>query len=275
MTLLLVKLLVAPAIVVATSLAGRRFGSGVSGWLVGLPLMSGPITCFFAVEHGRRFAARSGVGSLSGTIGEAAFCVGWAVAARRAGWRTSLATASAAFVAAALAVEALPLDERLPIPLLPLAGAALAALLVALRIVRTRGPAPAPTPPTRWDLPARAIVAAGVLLLLTAVATTLGARLSGLVAVYPMYSAVLAGFGHRHDGAAAAVGVLRGLLLGLFAFAAFYLALSALLPRTSIAVAFAAATTICLAVQAATLLPLRRERRRAAAARELVASAGA
>lgn len=72
MTLLLIKLLVAPAMVVATSLAGRRFGSGVSGWLVGLPLMSGPITCFFAVEHGRRSAARSGVDRPYGMVGEAA-----------------------------------------------------------------------------------------------------------------------------------------------------------------------------------------------------------
>jgi hypothetical protein len=44
--------------------------------------------------------------------------------------------------------------------------------------------------------------------------------------------------------------VLRGLLLGLFAFAAFFVVLGMLIERASVAVAFAAAIVSALAVQA-------------------------
>jgi hypothetical protein len=55
--------------------------------------------------------------------------------------------------------------------------------------------------------------------------------------------------------------VLRGLLLGLFAFAGFYLALALLLERVGIGAAFSAAILSALAVQGMTLLFLRWEHR--------------
>jgi hypothetical protein len=132
-------------------------------------------------------------------------------------------------------------------------------VLVPLCLVLALGLLP-PFPPReravrtpRWDLPARALVAAGVVVLLSALATTIGARVTGLLAVYPLYSAVLAAFAHRLHGRAAAVGVLRGLLVGLFAFAAFYAVLAAMLARASIGAAFTAALAAALVVQAASL----------------------
>ena len=50
---------------------------------------------------------------------------------------------------------------------------------------------------------------------------------------------------------ASAVDVLRGLLLGLFAFAAFFVALGALIERVGIAAAFAAAIVSALGIQGA------------------------
>ncbi|MGH3003906.1 MAG: hypothetical protein ACRDM1_14805 [Gaiellaceae bacterium] len=256
------KLVLTPTIVVATSLAGRRYGAAISGWLVGLPLMSGPTIFFFAAEHGKRFAARAGVGSLSGTLGEAAFCLGWAGAARRRSWPASVLAGSFCFAAVGLGAEALPLDQHLPVPLLPLAIGSLLVLVLALRLlphleIEARPSMLAP----RWELPARAVVATGILLLLTGLATVLGARLSGLLTVYPLYTAVLAGFAQRNEGPAAAIRVLRGLLLGLFSFVVFFFTLSSLLPRTTIAAAFAAALVLTLTVHAASLWPLRRARR--------------
>ena len=43
MTLLLLKVLLAPALVLGTSLAGRRWGPQVAGVLVTLPIVAGPI----------------------------------------------------------------------------------------------------------------------------------------------------------------------------------------------------------------------------------------
>ena len=44
--MLLFKLLLTPVIIGLVSLAGRRWGPAVSGWLVGLPLTSAPVVLF-------------------------------------------------------------------------------------------------------------------------------------------------------------------------------------------------------------------------------------
>ena len=48
----LLRLLLIPAAVWLASLAGRRWGHGVSGYLGGLPLIGGPITLYLALDHG-------------------------------------------------------------------------------------------------------------------------------------------------------------------------------------------------------------------------------
>jgi hypothetical protein len=87
---------------------------------------------------------------------------------------------------------------------------------------------------------------------LTAAAPVLGPKPSGLLATFPLYAAILTVFAHR-AGAAPAVQVLRGLLLGLFSFAAFFVALGALLEPAGVATGFVAAAAVALAVQAGSL----------------------
>ena len=98
------------------------------------------------------------------------------------------------------------------------------------------------------------------MLLLTGVAPALGARLTGLLAPFPLYGAVLAVFAHRLQGSAAAVTVLRGLLVGLFAFAVFFLSLAVLIERAGIGPAFVVALALTFALQAGALWTLRRGR---------------
>jgi len=242
---LALKLVLAPAVMVGATLAGRRWGNAVSGWLIGLPLTSGPLVLVLAVEHGRRFAGRTATGSLSGAVAEAAFCAGWAF-----GGRAPLLAASLGFAAAAVLVHGLPLPAL--VVLVP------AALVLALRLLP---PFPARTDRVRtprWDLPARAAFAVLAIVTLSALATTIGARLTGLLAVYPAYSAILASFALRLEGRAAAVGLLRGLLVGLFSFAAFYSLLAFLLPRVGTGAAFASAIAAALTVQGLSLLRILR-----------------
>ena len=121
------------------------------------------------------------------------------------------------------------------------------------------GRAQLPTPP-RWDLPARMIVATALVFILTELAPVFGARLSGLIATYPLFGAVLAAFAHHLSGAAAAGRVLRGLLIGLFGFTGFFLLLTLTLERVGIAAAFTTATALALAIQSGSLWALRRLR---------------
>jgi hypothetical protein len=68
MSLLAVKLVPTPLVVLAASLAARRWGDVVGGWLVGLPLTSGPVALFLARERGPAFAADAAAGSLAGVL---------------------------------------------------------------------------------------------------------------------------------------------------------------------------------------------------------------
>jgi hypothetical protein len=244
MSTLVLKLALTPVLIIGASLAGRRFGGAVSGWLVGLPLTSAPIAAFLAVEQGPRFAAAAALGSLSGAVAEGAFCLAYARLAR-GGIVSALVAATLAF--AALGGTALALSWSS----VPLFVAALVALAVALRAMPRGDPVPvAATPPARWDLPARAVVATALVLLLTGVAAAIGARLTGLLAVYPVYAAVLTVFAHRSSGPGAAVAVLRGVVLGLFAFATFFFVLASLLGGIDTVAAFVCATAAAVLVQA-------------------------
>ena len=244
---LLLKFVLTPVLIAAASLAGRRWGQAVGGWLVGLPLTSGPVAFFLALDHGVGFAAAVAFGSLAGALAEAAFCLAYGWSARH-GWLVALAAASAAFTAVAAGLQ------RLALPLLALGAIVFATLAVALWLMPPRSAvvAAAPPPPPRWDLPARMVITTALVVGLTGVAPVLGPRLSGVLASFPVYAAILTVFAHR-AGATPAVQVLRGLLLGLFSFGAFFLVLGGLIERLGVAGGFVAATIAALAIQAGSL----------------------
>ncbi|RPI79530.1 MAG: hypothetical protein EHM45_02595 [Desulfobacteraceae bacterium] len=56
---LVLKLFLTPFLIAAATLTGRRWGPGVSGWLIGFPLTSGPIALILALQQGPDFAAIS------------------------------------------------------------------------------------------------------------------------------------------------------------------------------------------------------------------------
>ena len=247
------KLVLTPLLVAAASLAGRRWGSAIGGWLVGIPFTSGPIAFFLALDHGPRFAATAAEGIMAGTASQAAFCLAYAWTALRTGWGASLVAATLAFAAATVLLDAITL------PVIPTFALMAAVLVIALAFMPrgARGPIERIDFP-RWDLPARMVVATTFVIVLTGVAPFLGARLAGLLSPFPLYATVLAVFAQRVEGSAPAIGVLRGLLLGLFAFAAFFCSLALLLAGQGIGLAFAAAAAVALAVQGASLYTGRR-----------------
>ncbi len=94
--------------------------------------------------------------------------------------------------------------------------------------------------------------------MLTQAASALGPRLTGLLAPFPLYAAILAAFAHRLEGPGAGARVLHGLVFGLFAFAGFFLVLAASVEHAGIGPAFGAAVAAALTLQAASLWALRR-----------------
>lgn len=247
------KLTVTPLLILAASLASRRWGEIVGGWFVGLPLTSAPVCFFLALDQGVGFAAAASLGCLAGAASEAGFGLIYGIVARHFGWPLALSAASFAFAGCGVAFA------EAALPLWPVAAVACAALATALVLMPRLGDERAALPRRpRWDIPARMVVATALVLGLTALAPYVGGRLSGLFATYPVFAAVLAAFSHHGRGGAAAVQVLRGLLIGLFAFVGFFAVLASSIEQLGIAASFAAATLVALSIQGGSLWLMRR-----------------
>ena len=241
--ILLLKLLLVPGLIALVTLAGRRWGPGVAGWLSAFPIVSGPILLVIALEQGPAFAASAAGNTLLAVLAILVFSVAYARCARFGMARAMLA-ALCAYGLAVLLLQALPL------PLWPGFAAVLLALLAAPRLL---GPVPAQPAGAAGkapnDLPWRMLAGAMLALGVTYAAAGLGPRLSGLFAMFPVMSTVLVGFSHRASGPGFAVALLRGMLKGYYAFAVFCLLLSLLLQAQPIGMAFLWAAGAALLVQ--------------------------
>lgn len=261
MSTLALKLTLTPILIGLASLAGRRWGPAISGWLIGLPLTSGPIIFLLALAHGVTFAAAAAAGTLAGTLSECVFCLAYGWLAWRGVGLWAAVGGCLAFLAGAAALQGMTLA------LAPLCVVIVVALLATLWLMprqrrnehSDQGARDDDAPPLPWwDLPARMALATGFVVLLTGIAPTLGPHLTGLLAPFPVYAVILTVFAQRQQGREAAVGVLRGLLLGLFSFAAFFVTLALLLERAGLVVAFIAAVVSALAAQGCSLWLMRR-----------------
>ncbi len=242
--LFLLKLLLVPSLIAFVTLAGRRWGPAIAGWLSAFPIVAGPILLAIALEQGAAFAAVAAANTLMAVLAILVFSVAYARNAGRGMPRAMLA----ALLAYGLAVVVL---QGITLPLWAGFLAVLAGLLVAPWLF---GPAPAGAPITGKpanDLPWRMLAGAVLSLSVTYAAASLGPRLSGLFAMFPVMSTVLVGFSHRASGPGFAVALLRGMIKGYVAFAVFCVTLSLLLRQQSIGMAFLIATGAALAVQLA------------------------
>jgi hypothetical protein len=251
--LTLLKLIATPALIGLASLAGRRWGHAISGWIVALPLTTGPIVFFLALSHGPAFAAETAAGALTGCFSLVAFTLAYAHLALRLRWPATLAISSLAFFVATAALR------NAVLPLVPLWIGVLASLLLAFRIL-PRPPVVTTSAgqlPALWDIPLRMAIATGFVLVITSLAASIGPHLAGLLAPFPLFTATLAAFAQHQNGGAAAVSVLRGLLLGLFSYASFMFTLSLLLLPAGVTAAFAVALLAVFAFQGLALWFLR------------------
>ncbi len=189
MNLLALKLILTPLFVGGATLVARRFGPRVAGWLVGLPLTSGPVAFYLALEQGTGFAARAAQATLLGQISFATFCLTYRWLSPRFGWLGCWLGSWSAFFILTFVLQ----QVSLPLP------------MVFISVV-------------------------GVLLL------TL-----------------------RLLGAAAAWQVLRGVVVGSFAYALFFLLIATLIASRGILVAFGCAIAGALLIQGCTLWLMHRQ----------------
>jgi hypothetical protein len=256
------KLVLTPLLIASASLAGRRWGAITSGWLLALPLTSGPIAIFVSLDLGPGAGAKVAVGSLLGATAQVAFCLAYAASSPRMGWPGCLALGSATYAMAAFILNATLLPTVQPVVLFALA---IATSLVALALPALRPGTPDAAlrvvRPGRWDIPARAVVATILVLAISGAAPVVGGHVAGLLATFPVYVSVLTTFAHRIGGPIQARGVLRGLVLGLPGFATFFLGVAAFVESLGVLPAFGISLTAAVALNGAVLaVTIRRAR---------------
>ncbi len=241
--MLALKLLLVPAFLMLISLAGKRWGPEVAGWLAGLPVLTGPILFLLALENGTDFAAKAATVSLAAVFAVVAFILTYAhLSASRSPW-LSLICGIASWCVGVLLLIALPLNNTASLAI------ALASLVVAPKLFpRMSVPKAGASLPKR-ELLLRMLAGAALTLAVTSLAASIGPSWSGTFAVFPVISIVLTVFSHLRSGPAFAAALLRAMILGLYAFAFFCFALALLLQHQGVAVSFVGAIAVAAAVQ--------------------------
>jgi len=232
------KALIAPVLLALAAIVEHRWGAAVGGWILGLPLTSGPASFFLLTEHGPRFAENAARGTLLGLVGAGVFVAGYSLAAQERSWRRSLALAGVACLTVSFALSQVHLNLEMTL--------VFAAVVLAIVAVLARGPkrmaSPEAAPRTsRRGLAFRMLVASAVVLGVSLASTMLGSVASGMLATVPAITAVMAVSTHRAAGKDSARSMLRGSIAGMCGGAAFFSVVALLVMSATPGVTYLAA----------------------------------
>jgi len=226
MILDLLRVGLSPFLVAGASIASRKWGDAVGGWLAGFPFVAGPILLVVALEQGCPFAGAAARTALLGVDALVVFALWFAFLCRHRHWIVALVTGWAVYVAAAWIASFADL------------GVALNLVVVGVVLVagtRSLGAAEPEPPrsrqiPSAFDIPARMLATLVLVCSITLAAKHLGPRWSGLLTPFPVATTVLSVFAHRSGGASAVTRFLRGFLPGLGSLAVFFAVVAWTLP---------------------------------------------
>ena len=211
---LLLKIVTAAAIVVTASRATERAGPFIGAMIATLPLSTGPVYVFLAIDHGAQFISDSAVVSVASTAAIAAFVAAHALAAQRLGTAASLALGTLAWCAVALLLQ---LRAWSFLEACAIYGITFAVALRGLRrfagVAQTR-----PVPRARFDIPLRAALVACVVVATTFAGHALGPSAAGVLATYPVVFTCLVVILQPRCGGPFTASVLVNGLKGLLGF---------------------------------------------------------
>jgi uncharacterized membrane protein (GlpM family) len=154
-----------------------------------------------------------------------AFCVTYAQVAQRLSWPWALTMALLVWASVAVVLSLIPPSLALSVI------AAATALLAAPYLFPSVQPVVSGPAPKSDKLLLRMMAGALLTLAVTLLASTVGERWSGLLAVFPVLGSVMAVFSQQTRGPAFTAALLRATATGMYSFAAFCLVLALALPR--------------------------------------------
>jgi uncharacterized membrane protein (GlpM family) len=245
--MLALKLSLVPFFLLVITLVGKYYGPAIAGWIAGLPVVAGPILYFIALENGAQFAATSAAAAAAAVFASMAFSISYARLALRHPWYLALPASLLVWLVAASVLSVLPGVGLPPAVLGGLVGTL--ALLLAPKLFPALPALTVARQPPWFELLLRMTAGAILTLAVTLLAHRLGAQWSGLLAVFPVMSSVLAVFSQRSMGPAFAAALLRSMATGMASFVVFCVTVASLLEHTSTSAAFVLAVFACLVVQ--------------------------
>lgn len=220
MTAFYLKLLITPALMLAISLAAKRWGTHIGGLLSGLPITSALVMLFLSLEQGAEFVSMAVPGALAGLAAIQATYLFYFVVTRKVSAVIGCPAALAFYAAVAF------LLSRLDVLALSIAATLLLVASIITITSKQSAPSEAPhVPVPRWIIPMRMLTATLLLLAITASATWLGPVVSGLLAPIPVIAWPLAVFAHVQGGRFELAAIIRGNAIGAVGVVGFYLTL--------------------------------------------------
>lgn len=222
---LLVKITLMPVLIAGVTLAVRKWGAGIGGWIGGFPWVAAPISFFMALEQGGQFIADSSPAALMGSVGTILFAYAYTwLAARQWHWLPTLLLSYAAFFVVAF------LTLWLHPPLLFAFVINLTVLTAALYFFPKPRNIPALHKQPPYDIPLRMAFATLFVVGVTQAADLLGPSWSGILTPFPIMTSTLAVFTHAQQGSDATARILYGLLLAGYGFTVFLYGVAWLAP---------------------------------------------
>ncbi|MDA3936422.1 MAG: hypothetical protein PF636_06100 [Actinomycetota bacterium] len=216
MILVLAKVLISPLLLATATFVIHRWGGLVGGLLLGLPLVSGPVSAMLFAQYGSQFAVHAAYGTLLGFVAAGMFCTSYAVVAPRHAWWQSLVAAYATFFTVAGLLSLLHVALGWALVSVPVI---LVSLAFAIRVPESAHDEPVPR---KRILALRMALAGAMVVLITTCAGRLGPEIAGFLAPLPVIAAIMAASSHRRSGSDSAHRLLRGAVLGSWGGAAFF-----------------------------------------------------
>lgn len=210
---LLLRMAVTAAFVMTASVITERSGPLIGALVATLPVFTGPVYVFLALDHDAAFIAASALAALPINAVIIAFGMIYAMMAQRHGAVASFGTAILAWLALASLAHAMTWS---------LASAlAVNALVCAICLPLAQRYRKVVMPPIRrrWsDIPLRALLVALMVAVVVGLSNRVGPAVTGILAVFPIVSSSLMIILHPRIGGRATAAVLANGLWGLVGF---------------------------------------------------------
>lgn len=241
MTLEIIKILTIPILLWLVYEISRRFGPLIGGVVNGLPLISGPITFYVALEQGVDFAQKTALGAYPGQVTFVVFGLCYCYFGQRWHWVTTVLASVLVYSVVAILIG----NVTLSVGLWPLVGAL--AIFLGLMLLPAPDPNGRVMPVGQKSRPyLQMVCGAASMLIITSLADVVGPTYSGVLMFFPVIGGILGLFMLKDRYVNAVINLMKGTFIGMFTGWIFMLTLVVMLPRASLAVSFGLAVLLAL-----------------------------